>query len=137
MNRVAARTRAVLDFPPSNINDAIFSHHPVIRSARASEAVLAPRKICENPCHTISPDNVIQWYSKFSSNTLFGQLFVGVGTVNGSDTGLGSHGRYQRLDAEQRRRLAAKLYLLISTAPDDAYMAVANMLPLGEKAPPL
>jgi hypothetical protein len=43
-----------------------------------------------------------------------------------------SHGRYQRLDAEQRRRLAANLYLLISIAPDDAYMAVANMLPLGE-----
>jgi hypothetical protein len=47
-----------------------------------------------------------------------------------------SHGRYQRLDAEQRRRLAANFYLLISTAPDDAYMAIANMLPLGETEKP-
>jgi hypothetical protein len=53
------------------------------------------------------------------------------GAVNGSDRpGVAlSNGR---LDAEQRRRLAANLYLLISTAPDDAYMAVANMLPLDE-----
>ena len=41
-------------------------------------------------------------------------------------------GRYQPLTEEQRGRLAANLYLLIVTVPDGAYMAVANMLPLGE-----
>jgi hypothetical protein len=45
-----------------------------------------------------------------------------------------SAGRYQRLDADQqRRRLAANLYLLIVTVPDDVYMAAANMPPLGEQ----
>jgi hypothetical protein len=59
-----------------------------------------------------------------------------VGVVNASDRpGVAlSHDRYQRLDAEQQRRLAANLYLLIVTVPDDDYMAVANMLPLGETA---
>ena len=29
--------------------------------------------------------------------------------------------RYQQLDAEQRRRLSANLYVLLSTVPDDVY----------------
>ena len=47
-----------------------------------------------------------------------------------------SHGRYQRSAWSDGVDWAANLYLLISTAPDDAYMAVANMLPLGETEKP-
>lgn len=37
--------------------------------------------------------------------------------------------RYTALDAEQRRRLSANLYLLIVTVPDDVYRAVADFDP--------
>jgi hypothetical protein len=44
-----------------------------------------------------------------------------------------SAGRFMALDADQRRRLSANLYVLLSTVPDDVYRAVADMLPLGEE----
>jgi hypothetical protein len=47
-----------------------------------------------------------------------------------------SAGRYNKLDAQQRDRLRDNLYLLIATAPDETYMAVANMPPLDETQKP-